>query len=90
MAKLSSRMINPVENCQFVATRGTGLNSLLEKMNLNQECITGQEINKSCTFANVESHLWLTCPEDYLGNDNLFEISLEKVNEIMNFQVDSL
>ena len=90
MAKSLSRMISPVENCQFVETRSTGLNSLLEKMNLNQECITGQEINKSCTVANVESHLWLTCSEDYLGNDNLFELVLRDVKEIMNFQVDSL
>ena len=90
MAKSSSRMINSVENCQSVEARSTGLNSLLEKMNLNQECITGQEINKSCTFATVESHLWFTCPEDYLGNDNLFEVVLQDVEEIMNFQVDSL
>ena len=76
MAKSSSRMIDPVENCQFVEVRSTDLKSSLEKMNLNQECITGQEINKSCTFANVESHLWFTCPEDYLGNDNLFELVL--------------
>ena len=56
-------------------------------MKLITECNTGNEINKDCSYEELSSKLSEEYDDDYLGDCNLFDLVLQDVSEIMNFQI---
>lgn len=58
---------------------------------LKKECITGSELNHGCFYENFTEQILEQYFDDYLGDDNLFEIVLKDkdVNSIRNFQIET-
>ena len=56
-------------------------------MKLITECNTGNEINKDCSYEELTSKLSEENDDEYLGDCNLFDLVLQDVSDIMNFQI---
>ena len=65
------------------------LTIILAACELYEECKTGVEINENCWHEKLISYLTENYGDNFLGNENPFELMIQNVNEIMNFQIEN-
>ena len=65
------------------------LTIILAACQLYEECKTGVEINENCWYEKLISYLTENYGDDFLGNENPFELIIQNVNKIMNFQIEN-
>ena len=65
----------------------TMISVMLAACKLDEECINEYVINENCLYQNLASYLATNHGDDFIGDENLFELIIPYVNDIMNFQV---
>ena len=66
----------------------TKLTIILAACKLYEECKTGVEINENCWYEKLISSLTENYGDNFLGNENPFELIIQNVNNIINFQIE--
>ena len=61
------------------------LDILLDELNLHDECMTCNKINENCVFENILEKYG----ENFMSNENPFELIIPDVNKIMNCQIET-
>ena len=63
------------------------LTILLAECKLSDECINGYVMNENCGYENMISYMATNYGEDFIGDENVFELIIPNVNQIMNFRI---
>ena len=60
---------------------------ILAACKLYDECKVGDEINENCWYEELISYLMENYGDDFVGNENPFELMIPNVNKMMNFRI---